>query len=1181
MPRKAKEPEDKKVHFAKLKRIWEDLAVPDWLMLASELVPEAGFIRSGPHIKGRCPFHDDPKPSFIITPGKGMAKCFGCQKSFLNPVALVAALKGKAEGGNGRSCSFGDALLFLRKRFGLKASIPEALYEKIREHEVHQKAKRALGEFFASQLLAAIGTWPHAVERNYQWAQPALEYLKSRHLGDYALNEPRPASAADEDNPEQFDPHGVWPAICGNQLLGILPPRAVVSNHFGENSDEYKFFCSYFAEYVNEGFTFVGYLVFMYHDEPDSICRFKLRAPSAEKKMFFVGDKYEAEMEGFRGFYGLHYYRTFIGLRAMDDNSSFVDTVVLVEGEFDALSSIARQIRHESHDFVVFALGGSSVPPLDRLTNFGITRARIVQDADKGGDRIAKVCLEKTKTQNLSFSVFVWPDEYVNWRDPSDPDKRIKDPDDAVRLVGYPRWARYINSADTYQPTWEWCFEQASVEISRIEVDDVKQRGRAAAEWGSLLRDSQECSAFCSLVEKHFGLDKAHLYRDIRAKDEDEEGFILRLCDVVKEDFHLVGIQNIEGRRRSMLLWDKEERTTTSVVLNDEKSVETAFCRRYGSLYEFVATRVGDPAFMAAEGQDSVFKVMVRVKKYKEYLNLALLKLSQGLPSIDYAPMKAQGIHYVTGTEEESHSYMVNGRDVYHIVHRPNRPMEVSFLDGPSDNGTIFDNTGDAWITSVKKAEDLYLDVSLAELFRRVKFMIEVGWSFKYQDLDTTFLAAYIMSIAIMTVFTRQTAIMVTAEAESGKSRFTSGLLGGSSFPRINLVAHAIVMNGYTAASIRQQRNNSSLCLCLEEFEDYGLNDNKSLNTRKVLELFRDLISEREVNWSVGTTSGERRVYHLRFPLATCAIRPLRDAASLSRFIAFELVKDPKRMDPVVALIDRFGEAEIQQIRHALVAGLLPHMPRVRKLQAEVEREFAQGGSMPSHVSSRFREAVFPVLAMLKLIHEDAEKRGESTEGLAEYRQFAYAFAESRKDQLSRLKVSSENEQVFESILSSAIQIANSEDNRISWVTTIRVMLADLNKLDDINRTKKGVYIDKQNEWLVVNWIEATQGVLANTKYRNETTTFLKQVSERSPFHVTTDQVRQSRVLDRLVESMGPCQPLDIISVFSVKHLLDAARELRRVAPPQGGTPAAEVPGGAPQTGDKAVSAGSDDDIVA
>lgn len=36
---------------------------------------------SGKHYKACCPFHQEKKPSFIITPEKGIYKCFGCGRS--------------------------------------------------------------------------------------------------------------------------------------------------------------------------------------------------------------------------------------------------------------------------------------------------------------------------------------------------------------------------------------------------------------------------------------------------------------------------------------------------------------------------------------------------------------------------------------------------------------------------------------------------------------------------------------------------------------------------------------------------------------------------------------------------------------------------------------------------------------------------------------------------------------------------------------------------------------------------------------------------------------------------------------------------------------------------------------------------------------------------------------------
>ena len=264
MARKSKDPAERKVNFTKLGQLWTDIQFPDWLHMCTELSPASGFKRSGNHIKGRCPFHDDNGPSLIITPDKGMVKCFGCNKSFCSPVAFVSALKSKFDNG---PCSFGDTLLYLRKRFGLKASIPEALYEKIRDHEIHQNNKRKLVTFCCDTLLDAIIAYPDLDSKGLGFALPTVEYLMGRKLGVPAPGEAAPA--AGELTGNDADPYGVYPVICSNQLLGMLPPLAMVANKFGDDSPEYKFFCSYFSAFTQNANS-VGYLILPLHDQPDS-----------------------------------------------------------------------------------------------------------------------------------------------------------------------------------------------------------------------------------------------------------------------------------------------------------------------------------------------------------------------------------------------------------------------------------------------------------------------------------------------------------------------------------------------------------------------------------------------------------------------------------------------------------------------------------------------------------------------------------------------------------------------------------------------------------------------------------------------------------------------------------------------------------------------------------------------
>ena len=1153
----AKKKEDNsRVLFSRLNKVWTEITHGEWVALLAELAPECRPIKYKHHVKSLCMFHADSTPSFIVTPEKGIAKCFGCHKIFLNPIHFIAALK---------KCSFGDAILFARKRFGLKTSIPEALFEKVRDHEVYSKNKSALMSYFSEVLLFALGAYANGTldADGLNWAEPTVKYLADRHLGESARNE-----AVDENEKPngQFDQYGVWSSIASQQLMGIFPPRALVENHFGGTSEEFKFYNSYWSAYL-DGFKYMGYLIFPYNDSPETICRFKIRQPSFDKPIDqqWVADNYEAEMGGFRGFYGLSYYKTFLTMREHgDDGPKDGHVAHIFEGEFDALAGIAQQIRRSSDDYISLAVSGGASQPVDHLADMGITRVWVVGDNDQGGVNMTQRVMSDTKSKTLSYRVFNWPDEYKQWFDPTDPLAKIKDSDEAIKYLGYPKWMRYVCDESMFWHAHEWCYDQAVKEIGRGSADDIPFVSRIAKEWGSVIHDAQSCAHFCEAMAKNYALDANILKRDIWTKDENESGFIDRVKRVLLEKFHVIGVMNGESRKRIMSLWHKESRVVEHAVLNDERGAETFISRYYGPIYEFIKDHVGEPGFLVSDEQEQgAWNVSLKSKKYKEYLNYALLSMAQGAHVMDASDTKAQGIHMVDSTPHYMRSYMVNGRDVFRIIH-DDGGMKVTRLDGPSDEGTIFDNSAHAWIDTIRKEEDFRTTrvvpdpregvdatiehINLVELYTRIHNMIKTGWGFRYQELDTTFLAAHVLCLAPMTLFTRQTAVILNAEAESGKSKFTAGFVGGSGFPRINIVAHAVSMQGYTAASIRQKHNNSSLCLCLEEFEDYGGNDAKSVAVRKVLELCRDLISESAVNWSIGTTTGESKTFHLRFPLVASAIRPLRDAASLSRFVQFELVKDNNRGDPVLALLDKFGDEMMKQTRHEVVVGVMPHMLKLRQYQTLIEKEYAAGAKLPAHATSRFREALYPVLCMLRLLGDLAAAQG-TPNAIPDYKQFAYDFSESRRDQLARLKTTSENEQIFETILSSPIQMTMVGDKDLSsGVTNLRAMFSDLNKIDDINKTKKGVYLDIKMEWLVINWVEASQGLLAQSKYRAETPTYLKQVSERSPYHVKNEDVRTGRVLERLVNVMGPCQPIELISVFSVRHLLDAIRAMRDAA---------------------------------
>lgn len=107
--------------------------------------------RAGNNFKGLCPFHSESTPSFIVSPNKGIFKCFGCGES---GDALSFYMKIK-------KLNFIDAI----KELGKKYNIDVSFLEKNRKSKVNKSDYNLLNEtaeYFKKSLFSDEGK--HALE---------------------------------------------------------------------------------------------------------------------------------------------------------------------------------------------------------------------------------------------------------------------------------------------------------------------------------------------------------------------------------------------------------------------------------------------------------------------------------------------------------------------------------------------------------------------------------------------------------------------------------------------------------------------------------------------------------------------------------------------------------------------------------------------------------------------------------------------------------------------------------------------------------------------------------------------------------------------------------------------------------------------------------------------------------
>ena len=126
--------------------------------------PYVKLTKQGNGWKGLCPFHDEKTPSFVVTPSKHMAKCFGCGKGG-NPIQFLMDIK---------LISFTEALAELAKKNGVKIDL-----------KVNNTNKQDYSNFYQMfEVVQKLYTQNLTLTKS---GKEALKYLYKRGLDDETI----------------------------------------------------------------------------------------------------------------------------------------------------------------------------------------------------------------------------------------------------------------------------------------------------------------------------------------------------------------------------------------------------------------------------------------------------------------------------------------------------------------------------------------------------------------------------------------------------------------------------------------------------------------------------------------------------------------------------------------------------------------------------------------------------------------------------------------------------------------------------------------------------------------------------------------------------------------------------------------------------------------------------------
>lgn len=1038
----------------KLRDIWDKIAPADWLALLQEHKPDSAWALSGRTIKGCCPYHNEQRPSFVVSLDKQQAKCFGtCDRYIWNPIQFYADIT---------SSSYSYALQDLQKRFNLRIS--KVYAQNAQKIEENDELKTAL---FRAMHLEFTEALINDSNPEYQYLHKAgfFSWLRNRKL------------------PEETAHH--WP-------VGVLPPRDRLAARMDEtgNSALKKAVGSYLSDYLNipgNDDRCQGWFAFFYYTSPTTIGRIKLRKPVDGKNVpyYFIEDEFASNF----GWFGLN---TFSHLRGRLQKHP----LYVLEGEMDVLALVAHQEAEGFDDIFSIATSGKGEYDVTPAYEFGFSNIRAIPDNDVSGRSWAVALMEENEHVDR---IFRWG------KDP-----RIKDPDEAIRAWGFESTYDKLRDVSNYPRNYEWCAEQLEQDLLSIDDTDIKRRNDKAAYYGQSLQDDSERAAFLAEATQQPGIDKTAVIQLMMLTNNTPEAFVLRLAKQLEIEYRFMS-ETQKGTANISSAWSNRKYVTRTFNLGSESGIISTLELDVGNMDTYIRDNLGEPDFlkyrMGPKGNLMAYAPSAKLKQLTTICAQAVRILAAKAIPQERLKNIGQGIHYIDDYEGQPTLFIVNGSKFFKGIIEDDK-ISYGELDCPLSDEYIFRLQPNVWSQNIRSVEDINegLKYDPAELFDKVLHIIDTGWRFKYQSIETQFVAADFLYTGIASIFKHMVMVDVSGETQSGKSSLMQ-LMGGEKYGAYQLCDSAIFIDDFTAAAVRQLMTGHCLRLLLDEFEDtdsmVARTDKKALAVRDVLNMIRSLVTgARSIR---GTVGGTHQDFHIKFPLTVSGIYTMREARDLNRFVHIRMLHTKGLNDPIITIRGMYTPSEAQEIKRGLALCWLPRVPQLLQTYKEVQDEYADNATLPPGTDTRLKNNLMPAAAIMKFIGHD-------------YQKFVVDFCVTKMEEMLEQGTTSESETIWSNILHTSVSLSNVEGSR-TGVASIARIIGDPNLRHLLNDADLGAYYLPDKKWLVVFWQKIISGVLyRSNNYRGAQFPLrLKAVADNDPRVVPKEKIQQGTFMQDYV----------------------------------------------------------------
>lgn len=312
--------------------------------------------RAGATYKACCPFHNEKTPSFVVSPSKGIYKCFGCGKSG-TAVGFVMEHE---------SMSYVEALKYLAKKYHIEVVEKEETAEDIAQRQRNESlmlVSEFAGKFFVDNMQTPDGQ------------VIAYQYFKSRGLEDETIRK-----------------YGLgWAPVDRSAFVQKARAAGYKEEYLLDTGLCRKFDDGRVVD------TFYDRVIFPIHSVQGRVIAFGGRTLKSDKTIpKYVNSKETEIYVKSRSLYGIYFAKNEISRQ---------DKCILVEGYLDVLSMHQLGITN-----VVASSGTSLTVEQIRLIKKFTDNITIIYDGDSAGIKAALRGTDLVLKEGMKVKIVLLPD---------------------------------------------------------------------------------------------------------------------------------------------------------------------------------------------------------------------------------------------------------------------------------------------------------------------------------------------------------------------------------------------------------------------------------------------------------------------------------------------------------------------------------------------------------------------------------------------------------------------------------------------------------------------------------------------------------------------------------------------------------------------------------------------------